>query len=35
MTHIAMVEVDAEGKAATWADPVSDEEYHSAAAVDQ
>jgi quercetin dioxygenase-like cupin family protein len=35
MTHIAMVEVDAEGNAATWADPVSDEEYDSAPAVDQ
>jgi len=34
MTHIAMVEVDAEGKAATWADPVSDEEYGAAPAVD-
>jgi quercetin dioxygenase-like cupin family protein len=30
MTHIAMVEVDAEGKAATWGDPVSDEEYGAA-----
>jgi quercetin dioxygenase-like cupin family protein len=29
MTHIAMVEVDDEGKAATWGDPVSDEEYGS------
>jgi quercetin dioxygenase-like cupin family protein len=27
MTHLAMVEVDDEGKAATWGDPVSDEEY--------
>ena len=35
MTHIAMVEVDNEGKAAAWGDPVSDEEYHSAPVVDR
>jgi quercetin dioxygenase-like cupin family protein len=34
MTHIAMVEVDDEGKAATWGDPVSDEEYGEAPAID-
>jgi quercetin dioxygenase-like cupin family protein len=34
MTHIAMVEVDDEGKAATWGDPVSDEEYGAAPAID-
>jgi quercetin dioxygenase-like cupin family protein len=30
MTHIAMVEVDDEGKAATWGDHVTDEEYSAA-----
>jgi len=35
MTHIAMVEVDAEGKAATWGDPVSDEQYGAAPAIDR
>ncbi len=34
MTHIAMVEVDDEGTAATWGDPVSDEEYGAAPAID-
>lgn len=34
MTHIAMVEVDDEGKAATWGDPVSEEEYGAAPAID-
>jgi quercetin dioxygenase-like cupin family protein len=34
MTHIAMVEVDDEGKAATWGDPVSDEEYGAVPAID-
>ena len=34
MTHIAMVEVDAEGNAAAWGDPVSDEEYGAAPAID-
>ncbi len=27
MTHLAMLEVDDEGNAATWGDHVSDEEY--------
>ena len=30
MTHIAMVEVDDEGNAATWGDHVTDEEYDAA-----
>lgn len=30
MTHLAMLEVDAEGNAATWGDHVSDEEYGAA-----
>ena len=30
MTHLAMLEVDDEGKAATWGDHVSDEEYGAA-----
>jgi quercetin dioxygenase-like cupin family protein len=30
MTHLAMVEVDDEGNAATWGDHVSDEEYNAA-----
>jgi quercetin dioxygenase-like cupin family protein len=30
MTHIAMLEVDDEGNAATWGDHVTDEEYRSA-----
>jgi quercetin dioxygenase-like cupin family protein len=34
MTHIAMVEVDDEGNAATWGEPVSDEEYGAAPAID-
>src|SRR5712675_193888 len=34
MTHIAMVEVDDEGTAATWGDPVSGEEYAAAPAID-
>jgi quercetin dioxygenase-like cupin family protein len=34
MTHIAMLEVDAEGNAATWGDHVSDDEYASAPAID-
>jgi quercetin dioxygenase-like cupin family protein len=34
MTHIAMVEVDDEGRAATWGDPVSDDEYGAAPAID-
>jgi quercetin dioxygenase-like cupin family protein len=34
MTHIAMVDVDDEGNAATWGDPVSDEEYGAAPSID-
>jgi hypothetical protein len=30
MTHLAIVEVDGEGSAATWLDHVSDEEYNAA-----
>jgi len=30
MTHVAMVEVDDEGNAATWGDHVTDEEYEAA-----
>ena len=30
MTHLAMMEVDGEGNAATWGDHVSDEEYCAA-----
>jgi quercetin dioxygenase-like cupin family protein len=33
MTHLAMLEVDAEGNAATWGDHVTDEEYAAAPAV--
>jgi quercetin dioxygenase-like cupin family protein len=33
MTHLAMHQVDEEGNAVTWGDPVSDEEYM--AAIDQ
>jgi quercetin dioxygenase-like cupin family protein len=32
MTHIAMVEVDDEGNAATWGEHVTDEEYNAARA---
>ena len=34
MTHLAMVEVDDEGNAATWGEPVSDEEYAAAPALE-
>jgi quercetin dioxygenase-like cupin family protein len=34
MTHIAMVEVDEEGKPATWGDHVTDDEYGAAPAID-
>ena len=34
MTHLAMLEVDDEGRPATWGDPVSEEEYGSASAID-
>jgi quercetin dioxygenase-like cupin family protein len=30
MTHLAMVEVDEEGNAATWDEHVTEEEYHAA-----
>jgi hypothetical protein len=32
--HIAMVDVDDEGNAATWGDHVSDEEYTAAPSLD-
>jgi quercetin dioxygenase-like cupin family protein len=35
MTHIAIVEVDDEGKLAAWGDHVSDEEYAAAPALDR
>jgi quercetin dioxygenase-like cupin family protein len=28
MTHLAMLQVDDEGKSATWGEHVTDEEYH-------
>jgi quercetin dioxygenase-like cupin family protein len=34
MTHIAMLEVDGEGNAATWGDHVTDEEYAAAPPID-
>jgi quercetin dioxygenase-like cupin family protein len=34
MTHLAMLEVDDEGNAATWGDHVSDEEYAAAPATE-
>jgi quercetin dioxygenase-like cupin family protein len=34
MTHIAMLDVDEEGNAATWGDHVSDEEYAAAPSID-
>jgi hypothetical protein len=34
MTHLAMLEVDDDGNAATWGDHVSDEEYEAAPAID-
>jgi quercetin dioxygenase-like cupin family protein len=34
MTHLALLQVDAEGKTATWGDHVSDEEYGAAPAID-
>jgi quercetin dioxygenase-like cupin family protein len=34
MVHIAMVDVDDDGNAATWGEPVSDAEYASAPALD-
>jgi hypothetical protein len=35
MTHLALLEVDDEGKAATWGDHLSDEEYAAAPAIDR
>jgi quercetin dioxygenase-like cupin family protein len=32
MTHLAMLQVDAEGTSATWGDHVTDEEYRAAGA---
>ena len=34
MTHLALLDVDAEGKNATWGDHVTDEEYGAAPALD-
>jgi quercetin dioxygenase-like cupin family protein len=34
MTHLALLEVDEEGNAATWGDHVTDEEYASAPSID-
>jgi hypothetical protein len=34
MTHLAMLEVDDDGNAATWGDHVSDETYAAAPAID-
>jgi quercetin dioxygenase-like cupin family protein len=34
MTHLAMVQVDDEGNAATWGDAVGDEEYAAAPPID-
>jgi quercetin dioxygenase-like cupin family protein len=34
MTHLAMLEVDGDGNAATWGDHVSDEEYAAAPAIE-
>jgi quercetin dioxygenase-like cupin family protein len=34
MTHLAMLEVDDEGKPATWGDHVTDEEYRAGPAID-
>jgi quercetin dioxygenase-like cupin family protein len=34
MTHLALLQVDAEGKTATWGDQVSDDEYGAAPAID-
>jgi quercetin dioxygenase-like cupin family protein len=35
MTHLAMLEVDAEGNAATWGEHVTDEEYAAAPPLDR
>ena len=34
MTHLALLQVDAEGKSAAWGDHVSDDEYGAAPAID-
>jgi hypothetical protein len=34
MTHRAMLEVDDEGRPATWGDQVTDEEYGAGPAID-
>jgi quercetin dioxygenase-like cupin family protein len=34
MTHIAMLDVGGDGTPATWADPVTDDEYGAAPAID-
>lgn len=34
MTHVAMLQVDAEGNSATWGDHVSDDEYAAAPTID-
>jgi quercetin dioxygenase-like cupin family protein len=34
MAHVALVQVDDEGNAATWGDPVTDAEYSSAPPID-
>jgi hypothetical protein len=34
MVHLAILQVDREGNAATWGDPVTDEEYGAAPAID-
>jgi hypothetical protein len=35
MTHLAMLEVDAEGNVATWGEHVTDEEYAAAPPLDR
>jgi quercetin dioxygenase-like cupin family protein len=35
MVHLAILQVDGEGNAATWGDPVTDEEYGAAPAIDE
>jgi quercetin dioxygenase-like cupin family protein len=35
MTHIAMLDVDGDGKTATWGPHVTDEEYGAAPPLDQ
>ena len=33
MTHLAMLQVDDEGKSATWGDHITDEEYAAAPSI--